>query len=209
MFLWVINGICNTNLLIFSPAGFIFGEFPLVFLIVGFIQRNRRWKELLAGERWYTYSSGVSYLELLPLPAFLKTQRRLYRFCEPALCFILAMGIGCLFSQALGRWLAFSSFAIFLTEQAAYDFRLERDLDLLDSGLAAEVAAETVKHFEGPQPNQEPLTLEDTAGISTGISFDIQKQILSRRAERRAAAPDNLAPTLADNPVKDAPGYPA
>jgi hypothetical protein len=33
-----------------------------------------------------------------------------------------------------------------------------------------------------------------TAGIPTGVAFDIHKQIELRRAKERAAAPDNLAP---------------
>ena len=33
-----------------------------------------------------------------------------------------------------------------------------------------------------------------TAGIPTGVAFDIHKQIELRRAKERAAAPDNLVP---------------
>jgi hypothetical protein len=60
--------------------------------------------------------------------------------------------------------------------------------------VAAEVQNETVKHFEGPQPDEEQRTLEDTAGIPTGVSFDIHKQIELRRAKERALARDNLTP---------------
>ena len=69
-----------------------------------------------------------------------------------------------------------------------------RNLDILDGLVAAEVQNETVKHFEGPQQGEEQRTLEDTAGIPTGVSFDIHKQIELRRAKERAAAPDNLVP---------------
>jgi len=60
------------------------------------------------------------------------------------------------------------------------------------SRIAAEVQNETVKHFEGPQPDEKQRTLEDTAGIPTGVSFDIHKQTELRRAKERAAAPVTL-----------------
>jgi hypothetical protein len=77
-------------------------------------------------------------------------------------------------------------------------------VDILDGLVAAEVQTETVKNFEGPQPDEERRTLEDTAGIPTGVAFDIHNQIELRRA-KRAASPDNLAPEAPDNLVKDAP----
>jgi hypothetical protein len=72
--------------------------------------------------------------------------------------------------------------------------------------------------------------IASAAGIPTGVSFDIHKQIELRRAKERAAAPvnlapdkphvrqyvqvnvlparDNLPPPPPDNPVKDAPDNP-
>src|SRR5580658_5883300 len=93
-FLMFIDGITNINFLIFHSAGFYFREFPYVMLLFGFFQRYRRWRELCDGVRWHTFSPGISYLELLPLPAFLKAQRRIYRFLDPFACFILSMFIG-------------------------------------------------------------------------------------------------------------------
>ena len=68
------------------------------------------------------------------------------------------------------------------------------------SRIAAEVQNETVKHFEGPQPDEKQRTLEDTAGIPTGVAFDIHRQIELRRAKERAAAPVNL--TMETSPVR-------
>jgi hypothetical protein len=215
-----------------KPPGFIYDRFPLLLLAVGFLERYRRWRELCNGERWHTMSPGISYLELLPLPEILRSHRRIYRFLDPLACFIFSMFFGIFFSQPLARWIAFSSFALFIYEQTLFEKQLDRDLDILDGLVAAEVQNETVKHFEGPQPDEEQRTLEDTAGIPTGVSFDIHKQIELRRAKERAAAPvtlsketppvrqyvqvnvlpvrDNPAPLppSPDNMVKDAPGDP-
>jgi hypothetical protein len=230
-FLWFIGDLFS--LLPFTqPPGFIYNRFPLLLLAVGFLERYRRWRELCSGERWHTMSPGISYFELLPLPAILRSHRRIYRFVDPAACFIFSMLFGIFFSQPLARWFAFSSFCLFIFEQTLFEKQLDRDLDILDGLVAAEVQNETVKHFEGPQPDEEQRTLEDTAGIPTGVSFDIHKQIELRRAKERAAAPVNLTketppvrqyvqvnvlpgrdnptplPPPPDNMVKDAPDNP-
>ncbi len=198
-FLWIIGDIFSM-LPFTKPPGFIYDRFPLLLLAVGFLERYRRWKELCNGERWHTMSPGISYFELLPLPAILKSHRRIYRFVDPAACFILSMLFGIFFSQPLARWFAVSSFALFIYEQTLFEKQLDRDLDILDGLVAAEVQAETVKHFEGPQPDDEQRTLEDTAGIPTGVSFDIHKQIELRRRKERAEAPVNL--TKETSPVR-------
>lgn len=175
-----------------NGLGALFGEFPWVMMGFGFVQRFRRWRELCRGERWHTYSPGISYLEMLPLPRFLTTQRRLYRFVEPALLFILAMLVGIFFSEPLARWIAFSSICLFLYEQGQYEKQLERDLDVHDSLLSAEVHEEVVEHFEGGQPVERPLTLEETAGIPTGVSHDIRRQIEHRRAKLEREKEEDL-----------------
>jgi hypothetical protein len=190
-FLWIIGDIFS--LLPFTkPPGFIYDRFPLLLLAVGFLERYRRWKELCNGERWHTLSPGISYFELLPLPAILKAHRRIYRFVDPAAVFIFSMFFGVFFSEPLARWFAFSSFALFIYEQTLFEKQLDRDLDILDGLVASEVQAETVKHFEGPQPGEEQRTLEETAGIPTGVAFDIHRQIELRRAKEKAAAPVTL-----------------
>jgi hypothetical protein len=197
-------------------------------LTVAFLERYRRWRELCNGERWHTLSPGISYLELLPLPAFFKAHRRIYRFLDPLACFIFSMFFGAFVSQPLARWFAFSSFALFIYEQTLFEKQLDRDLDILDGLVAAEVQTETVEHFAGPQADEQRRTLEDTAGIPTGVAFDIHRQIEKRRAQQTVrperfspetqvtrvvqvsmvAAPDKLAAPPPDNMVKDAPDSP-
>ena len=169
-----------------SPAGEIFAKFPLVMLAFGFFQRWRRWKELCGGERWHTYSPGISYFELLPLPAFLTTHRRIYRFVEPFCLFIGSMFIGIFFSQGLGRWVFFCSFCLFIYEQALYEKQLDRDLDVLDGMIAAEVQGETVEYFSGDQSEAKERSIEETGGIPTGVAFDIHRRIEKLRAKQTA-----------------------
>jgi hypothetical protein len=185
IFIMFIDGLCST---FGHQTGMLFTEFPWVMLGFGFYQRHRRWKELGRGELLHTQSPGISYLERLPLPQFLLEQRRIYRFVEPLLCFIAAMIIGVFISRPLAQWIAFSSFALFIFEQTLYEKALEHELEELDGLITAEVKAKIAEHYSGTQTDQEQLTLEQSAGLPSGVSKDIQKQIQLRRA-RLAEAP--------------------
>jgi hypothetical protein len=189
MVIWFIQGICNMNILIFHAVGGVFSAFPWVFMVAAFWQRRARWKQLLQGQCWHTYSSGISFLERVPfMPAYFKDQRRIYRILEPALCFFLSMGVGILLSQGLARWMALASIAMAIYEQNAYDRQLERDLDILDSLVESEVQNEAVKHFTGPKADEQDFSLTQTAGVvSTGAAYDIKKQIERLRAKRAKA----------------------
>lgn len=174
-----------------KPFTSLFVIYALAMLGLGLYQRYLRWGDLAKGVRWHTYSPGLSYLEMLPIPTFFLVKRRLYRFLDPLVCAIAGLLLA-LLSRALGAWVLFSAFALYIYEQALYEKMLERDLDMLDGLVAAEVQSETAKHFDGPQADQKPKTLEETAGIPTGVAPDIHRQVELRKA-KRAAAPDNLA----------------
>jgi hypothetical protein len=182
-----------------APFGFLMVIYALAVLGLGLWQRWQRWCELCRGERWHSYSPGISYLENLPWPPVLKSHRRVNRFIDPAAVAIVALIIGIVLSHGLGVWLMFCAFFLYVFEQNLYEKQLNRDLDTLDGLFAAEVQGEVVKRFEdGAQAEQQ--TLEQTGGIPTGLSPEIQKQIELRRARQRKPAPDNLAP-VADTPA--------
>jgi hypothetical protein len=83
---------------------------------------------------------------------------------------------------------------LYVYEQNLYDKMLANDLDTLDGLIAAEVQGETVKHFESGQTAEaQQQSLEETAGIPTGLAPDIHKQVELRRAKQRKPAPDNHA----------------
>jgi hypothetical protein len=92
------------------------------------------------------------------------------------------------------RWIIWSGIFVYVFEEDWYQKALDQNLDTLDGLVNAEVQEETVKHFQQPQPEQKQRSLEETAGIATGIAPDIEKQVELRKAKRRPA-PDNLAKT--------------
>jgi hypothetical protein len=113
--------------------------------------------------------------------------------------------IAVLLSHALGLWIMLSALFLHVFEQDTYERQVNRDLDILDGMFVSEIQAEVVDHFSQKQPEERRLTLEETAGIPTGLAPDIHKQIELRRAKHAAAqivvlpkpiAPDNLAPEV-------------
>ena len=181
-----------------APHGIFMVAYALAMLGLGLWQRWQRWNELCSGQRWHTYSPGVSYLEMLPLPPVLKSHRRVNRFIDPAAVAIVGLLIGLVLSHGLGVWIMFSAFFLYVYEQNLYEKMLAHDLDTLDGLIAAEVQGETVEFFEGKQPDEQQRTLEETAGIPTGLAPDIARQVEVRRAKQRKPAPDNLAPETPD-----------
>ncbi len=175
-----------------APHGIFMAAYALAMLGLGLWQHWQRWCELCRGERWHTCSPGISYLESLPLPPVLKSHRRVNRFIDPAAVAVVGLLIGLLLSHGLGVWIMFSAFFLYVFEQDLYEKQLNRDLDTLDGLFAAEVQGETVEFFTGGV-TEEQRTLEETAGIPTGLAPDIAKQVEVRRAKQRKPAPDNLA----------------
>jgi hypothetical protein len=175
-----------------NSSGWALALFAVAMLGWGMFQRYRRWVELCDGVRWHTYSSGISYLEALPLPLFFRLHRRTYRMLDPIVCMLAGILISLVLSKLLGWWLMFSALALVVFEQNVYETALNRELDTLDGLIAAEVHKEGAEHFSGPAPAEQQRTLEETAGIPTGLAPDIERQIELRKARRAAAAPDNL-----------------
>jgi hypothetical protein len=168
--------------------------YALAMLGLGLWQRWQRWHGLCRGERWHSYSPGISYLESLPWPSVLQSHRRINRFIDPAAVAIVGLIIGVALSHGLGVWIIFSAFFLHVFEQDLYDKQLNRDLDTLDGLCAAEVQAEVVKTFDtGQSAEATTLSLEETIGIPTGLDPLLAKQVEIR--VRRQSAPDNLAAT--------------
>jgi hypothetical protein len=116
------------------------------------------------------------------------------------LCLILGL-IAVPLCHLLGALISVCGLALAICENARFEEMLKHNLDTLDGLITAEVQAETVKFYEGPQPDVKRRTLEQTAGIPTGVAPDIEKQVELRRA-KRTAAPDNIVlDAAADVPV--------
>ena len=207
---------------------------PIIFAILvfamGLYHRRARWLGLGRGERWHTASTGISWLESVPLPKIFCNEYRIYRFLDPIACFIVGLVVIALGLRSLGFWIVFASMALIIWEQGVYDRLLNRMLDIHDGLIDAEVQQQIATHYR--QPAAGALPMEDTAGLPTGLAQDIEKQVELRKA-KRATVQDNPAPdkppvrqyvqvnvvaasgkpvprpAQPDNMVKDAPDDPA
>ncbi len=189
-----------------QPFGFIMVIYALAMFGLGHWHRWQRWKELCEGVHWHTFSPGISYFEKLKLPVFLKSHYRVNRWLDPAAVFVAGFLIGAVLSHALGIWIMFSALFLYVFEQDLYERALNRDLDTLDGMFMSKVQADLVKEFDPKAPKeQQQRSMDETAGIPTGLAPDIQVRVrimqIEFRREQKAAGPDNIAPEPGDIPV--------
>jgi hypothetical protein len=169
-----------------KPDGLPMILFAIVFFGMGLFLRHRRWNEICSDFRWHSRSSGVSYLQMLPLGRFWKSHSRIYRFLDPLLCFLVAAPIW-FFSISLAACITWSGLFLFIYEENKYQMSIEHDLDVLDGLIASEVQAETAARFSGTNPDDRQREIEETAGIPTGVAPDLHRQVEIRKAKRVAA----------------------
>src|SRR5258707_13655 len=83
-----------------QPYPFVLPLYAAFLLMQGLLQRFLRWRELRRGMHSHSFSAGVSYLERLPWPRFMREERRIYRFVDPIFCggFVYMLSF---YSQAL------------------------------------------------------------------------------------------------------------
>jgi hypothetical protein len=173
----------------FGPqAGGIIFLFSLAMLITAIIERRIRWNEIRRGVSWHTYSRGISWFSsFLPLPEI-----TVKRFIDPAA--VLILGIGLFFVvRPLGFYLLLSAVCLFLFETIDFQKQIDRMLDQLDSLSESEVVSQNIEYFEhgGTAGNR---SLEETAGIPTGVAADLEDAIARRRA--KIPAPIQKPPQL-------------
>jgi hypothetical protein len=177
--------------------------FAVAFLIAGMAHRFFRWRELVQGKFWLTYCTGVSHLERLPLPAWLTYFQRRERIAEPVAYWLLGFFIWLFLSRVLGAWVCLSAVAMAVFEQSRFERNLNADLDLLDGVVISEAIAETTAVFT-PSATAAPgagqaasRSLEQTQGVSTGLSDDIRAQIERKRNRRVLQKDDRTGDTAA------------
>jgi hypothetical protein len=167
-----------------SSGGLVMLLMTLAVFGSGVYQRTEAWNRIRRGIRWHTKSRGVSYLSaILPL-----SEHVIQRYIEPLLC--AALGVLCVatISRVMGFWLLFSGTTLACMEAIIYDVQLNSMLDMLDSMVESDVAAENMAFFSNPQPQQAAPTVEAMSGITVGFAPDLQRVVAWRRATRASHA---------------------
>jgi hypothetical protein len=161
-----------------GPYSWLMPAYAVASLGMGLYQRRQRWLGLCNSEKWHSRSPGISYLERLPLPKFLRLNRRANRFLEPIAIAIIAV-IAFLLCHLLGLWLMVSALGLTIYEQTLWEKTVDHFVDVGDQRIATEVMAEMSQHYDGPPTEAHP-SLEDTAGLPVGLAPDIMRAIAMR-----------------------------
>jgi hypothetical protein len=162
-----------------------------IMLGLGLYNRKLRWDDFCSGRKLHSFYPGLSVLERchLPLPAFLKVNRRLYRYGDPALVAIAALILG-LACHLLGLFLLFSAACVAIFEQDLFLKIVSREWDLRDSLISSEVSQKVVEMIEAGESEEAQQQVQKDAGIPTGIDISLKNKLISKK---RKVAPDNLA----------------
>jgi hypothetical protein len=155
--------------------------FAAVMFLLGLAQRIRRWREYRRGVRQHSYYIGTSLFDFRWLPGFIRNERRIARYVDPAVCIIIGFA-SFPYTHALALWLMFAGVALRGYEDAVYKRELHQRLDTIDGLVVSEIQADTVERFSkeaaAPPPQQQ------RTGIPTGMGDDIQDRIKSRKPKR-------------------------
>jgi hypothetical protein len=156
------------------------GLFGFVVLIVGGVQNRRRWRDLCNGVRWHTLSTGVSWLtKLVPYLPFKVSEHIVHRYFDPIACILVGLILS-IVSPPLGMWVMFSGVSLAGFEQFQYDRQIDHMLNTLDAIEDSDVQRENVSG----RGQTKPRSIEQTAGISTGVAPDIERQVAARQREQ-------------------------
>ncbi len=169
-----------------------FYAFGLAVILAGAAQRWYHTRLLTQGKLWHSYSLGRSWFEyILPfIPAFWVRAA-----IDPLFALIVSVIVSASFSPLLGGWIMWGAIGIFSFEMWVRDQQFNQLLDMVDSLCDSEVQSYNANSFTGSgeqsTATQKPPSIEETAGIPTGIAPDIEAQINRRR--NRKPPPDDLA----------------
>lgn len=151
------------HLLMFAGVGFV----------SGLVQKIRRWCDLNRGVIHHSYYIGTSRLNFPWLPHCFRRNRRVSRYCEPAL--FAGIGIALFpYSHALAMWLIFAAFCLRGFEDQVFRRERNRDLDLIDNIITAEEQTRVLEQYEQAQnlPKHQA-----SPGIPSGLAPDVQAKI--------------------------------
>ncbi len=158
-----------------APSILLIQVFAWVTLILGLVKRNLRWRAIKRGESWHTYSRGVSILGFLPI-----SDSNLKRWVEPIAIIVIGALLAIPFTF-FGLYVVVAGLCLFMFEAYDYEMSLNQMLDMLDSLVDSEVMSDSMNYYNQETPVQQ-RSLEDTAGIPTGISPDIAAAIARKQA---------------------------
>jgi hypothetical protein len=154
--------------------------FAALSFCAGIGQRIRRWRELSQPARQHSEYIGTSCMNFEWLPDFIRRNRLVSRFIDPIVCALAGVALFPV-SRALACYLVFAGFCLRAYEAHIFERERNRNLDLTDGLIRAEIQSEEIEQFEGaPASQSQP----NRPGLSTGLAPDLQANIQRRDSNR-------------------------
>ncbi len=166
-------------------SGPLFYAYAAFFLFRALQQRFKRWREFRRGVLVHSsYYIGDSIFEPWPWPQFMRRERRIARFIDPA--FAITVGLLLLpVCPLFGLWIAFSGLCLRFFETFVYERDTEREMDTADAIIDAQNHLRLANHFSVRVEQLENRTSQTESGIPTGYAADVQNTILRRQTRRK------------------------
>ena len=160
--------------------------FAVVSFVLAFCQKFVRWRQIGKGNHEHSYYIGTSCFQFRWLPKFMKRNRRMARFIDPAVCFCIGLVIFQV-SYALGLWIMVASLCLRYFEYQTWRQWLNMNLDMADGTVYAGLQSDTVEQFTAPDA-QNRQQQNQAGDLATGLGDDIQGKIKSRVKKQTTTA---------------------
>lgn len=158
-------------------------DFAVVSFAFGIYRRFKSKRELDGGVLQHSFYIGDSRLRFAGMPEFFQRKRRVERFIDPVVCFIIGTLLILVRQPLLGFWIALSAACLRVLEGEVHEKGQNRDLDMMDSLIVSEGQAKVVEKFDSP-PATSAAGHRLDSHVPTGLADDIQEHIKRRKAKQ-------------------------
>jgi len=132
---------------------------------------------------WHSQSFGMSFLSFLPINDWV-----LYRYIEPVVCYGVGYWLHA-YDPLLGGWIRWSSMALFLSNNLAYNNSRGRLLDIVDSQIES-------SFYQKMRSGEKVGSKRDTAGFSViPVAIDQLNEVMEP-----ASIAETVAATMGEEP---------
>jgi hypothetical protein len=170
--------------------------FLLAFLVLGFIERRLRWRDIKRGISWHSRSRGISWINKI-LPTVPDSIMK--RFIDPAVVFAVGLLFLFFIQELTGIYLLIAALCMFAWESYDYERSINLMLDQLDNLIDSEVMSQNIDYYGQDGKPLPARSIEETSGIPTGISPELTTAIARkqfRASGRITPAPAMGAPSM-------------
>jgi hypothetical protein len=157
--------------------------YALGIVLFGAFHRGQAWFQFKKGTPPHSYSSGISIFLNRRTPQFIRRNRLANVVFDPLVTILTGAAVRIALSPIFGNWLMFAGVSLFLYELFIHANSINRDMDIADGLIAADIQSDSAKRFKGTTSAGSSEN-DGGAAIPTGLGSDIQARIKHRKASQ-------------------------